>query len=123
MKKCDVIIPVYNAPDYVEICVFALINNTDPDDIGTIYLMNDNSNEVTKNLLDNLGKKYKDKNVKVVHNEENLGFIKNVNKGFSMCKSDYVMLLNTDCFVAKNTVKKLMNHMIKRHFEQMIKML
>ena len=113
MKKCDVIIPVYNAPDYVEMCVFALINNTNMDDIGTIYLMNDNSNDVTRNLLDNLGEKYKDKKIKVIHNKENLGFIKNVNKGFSMCKSDYVMLLNTDCFVAKNTVGKLMNHMIK----------
>ena len=112
-KKCDVIIPVYNAPDYVEICMFALINNTKQEDIGTIYLMDDNSNEVTHNLLDNLGDMYKDKKVKVVHNKENLGFIKNVNKGFSMCKSDYVMLLNTDCFVANNAVGKLMDHMIK----------
>ena len=112
MKKCDVIVPVYNAPDYVEICLFALINNTKPNDIGTIFLMDDNSNEATHNLLDNLGEKYKNNNVKVVHNKENLGFIKNVNKGFSLCKSDYVMLLNTDCFVSKNTVGKLMNHMI-----------
>ena len=113
MKKCDVIIPVYNAPDYVEICVFALLNNTNLDQIGTIYLMDDNSNDITHNLLDNLGEKYKDKKVKVVHNKENLGFIKNVNKGFAMSKSDYVMLLNTDCFVAKNTVGKLMEHMMK----------
>ncbi len=113
MKKCDVIIPVYNAPDYVDMCVFALLNNTDLNDIGTIYLMNDNSNDITYNLLNNIQKKYSDKKIKVVHNKENLGFIKNVNKGFKLCKSDYVMLLNTDCFVAKNTVKKLMNHMIK----------
>lgn len=111
MKKCDVIIPVYNAPDYVDICVFALINNTNLDDIGKIYLMDDCSNDVTRNLLDNLGEKYKDKKVEVIHNKENLGFIKNVNKGFSISKSDYVMLLNTDCFVTKNTVGKLMKHM------------
>ena len=113
MRKCDVIIPVYNAPDYVEICVFALIHNTNMDDIGTIFLMDDNSNSVTQNMLDNLGEKYKDQKVKVIHNKENLGFIKNVNKGFAMCESDYVMLLNTDCFVAKNTVGKLMDHMMK----------
>lgn len=111
-KKCDIIIPVYNAPDYVEMCVFALINNTNLDDIGTIFLLDDNSNQITHDLLDNLSIKYKDKKVKVIHNDTNLGFIKNVNKGFKLCESDYVMLLNTDCFVSKNTVGKLMNHMV-----------
>ena len=111
-RKCDIIIPVYNAPEYVEICVFAIFNNTKEEDLGMVYLLDDNSNKITHDLLDNLSKKYKNK-LKVVHNKENLGFIKNVNQGFSMCTSDYVMLLNTDCFIAKNTVGKLMDHMNK----------
>ena len=112
MRKCDVIIPVYNAPEYVEMCMFALVNNTDKKDLGTIFLLDDKSNKTTGNLLDNLYKKYKDKvNVKVVHNKNNLGFIKNVNNGFKLSKEKYVMLLNTDCFVSKNTVGKLMEHM------------
>lgn len=112
MAKCDVIIPVYNAPEYVQMCVFALLNNTESDSLGTVFLLDDKSNEITANMLDNLQKRYK-KQVKVIHNTENLGFIKNVNKGFSMCKEKYVMLLNTDCFVASHTVEKLMNHMEK----------
>ncbi len=112
MRKCDVIIPVYNAPEYVEMCMFALVNNTEKEDLGTIFLLDDKSNKTTSNLLDNLYKKYKDKvNVKVVHNKNNLGFIKNVNNGFKLSKEKYVMLLNTDCFVSKNTVGKLMEHM------------
>lgn len=114
MSKCDIIIPVYNAPEYVEMCVFALFNNTKEKDLGTVFLLDDNSNDITHNLLDNLEKKYKSK-VKVVHNKENLGFIKNVNSGFAMSKEKYVMLLNTDCFVANNTVGKLMNHMEKNN--------
>ena len=112
MSKCDVIIPVYNAPEYVDMCVFALFNNTKKEDLGKVYLLDDNSNEITSNLVDNIGKKYGNK-VKVIHNEKNVGFIKNVNKGFSMCKEKYVLLLNTDCFVAKNTIGKLMDHMEK----------
>lgn len=112
MSKCDVIIPVYNAPEYVDMCIFALFNNTKEEDLGTVFLLDDNSNEMTHNLVDNIGKKYP-KKVKVIHNKENLGFIKNVNKGFSMCKEKYVLLLNTDCFVAKNTIGKLMGHMEK----------
>ena len=110
MAKCDVIIPVYNAPEYVDMCLFALFQNTKEEDLGTVFLLDDNSNEITRTLVDNIGKKYKNK-VKAIHNKENLGFIKNVNKGFSMCKEKYVLLLNTDCFVAKNTIGKLMYHM------------
>ena len=109
-KKCDVIIPVYNAPEYVDFCVFALINNTDESLLGKIYLLDDCSNEITRDLLDNLQVKYGN-TVEVIHNENNLGFIKNVNKGLNISKEKYVMLLNTDCFVAKNTVGKLMEHM------------
>ena len=60
MAKCDVIIPVYNAPEYVQICLFALFNNTKKEDLGTVYLLDDKSNDITRNLLDNLGKQYKD---------------------------------------------------------------
>lgn len=112
MAKCDVIIPVYNAPEYVQMCVFALLNNTDKNSLGTVFLLDDRSNDITANMLDNLQKKYKNR-IKVIHNTENLGFIKNVNKGFSLCKEKYVMLLNTDCFIANHTVEKLMNHMEK----------
>lgn len=112
MSKCDIIIPVYNAPEYVEMCVFAVFENTKEEDLGTVFLLDDNSNEITHNMVDNLAKRYP-KKIKAIHNKENLGFIKNVNKGFSMCKENYVMLLNTDCFVAKNTVGKLMAHMEK----------
>ena len=38
MIKCDIIIPVYNAPEYVNFCVFALFNNTDMSRIGKIFL-------------------------------------------------------------------------------------
>jgi GT2 family glycosyltransferase len=108
--KCDVIIPVYNAPEYVDMCVFALINNTKAEDLGTIYLLDDNSNIDTQCLVDNLQKKYSDK-IKAIHNKENLGFIKNVNQGMKLCKEKYVLLLNTDCFIANNTIGKLMAHM------------
>lgn len=112
MAKCDIIIPVYNAPEYVNFCVFALFHNTNMKNIGKVYLLDDCSNEITHSLLDNLKSKY-GKQVVVIHNEKNLGFIKNVNHGFELSKEKYVLLLNTDCFVAKHTVEKLMEHMEK----------
>ena len=61
MAKCDVIIPIYNAPEYVKICLFALFQNTQEESLGTVFLLDDNSNFMTQNMLDNLAKKYKSK--------------------------------------------------------------
>lgn len=111
MKKCDVIIPIYNSPEWVKMCVYALYKNTPQEYIGKVILMNDNSDNLTCNCIENLSKKY-DK-IEVYKNEENLGFIKNVNKGIDKTTEDYVLLLNTDCLLSKNTIPKLIEHMEK----------
>ena len=109
--KCDVVIPVYNSPEWVKLCVYSLIKNTDDKILNTVYLINDCSDDVTTNLLNNLKNKYK--KVQVVNNKENLGFVKSTNKGLKLSKADYVLLLNTDCIVAKDTIGKLMKHIEK----------
>lgn len=111
MKKCDIIIPIYNSPEWVKMCVYALYKNTPQEYIGKVILMNDNSDELTCNCIENLSKKYE--KIEVYKNEENLGFIKNVNKGMDKTTADYILLLNTDCLVSENTIPKLINHMEK----------
>ena len=66
---------------------------------------------MTNNCLENLSKKYS--KIKLLKNKENLGFIKTVNRGLKESTADYVLLLNTDCIIAKNTISKLINHMEK----------
>ncbi len=112
MKKCDVIIPIYNSPEWLNLCVYALIKNTNLDVINEIILVDDCSNDLTKNTIKNLSSKY-DK-IKVITQKQNGGFIKTVNKGFEYSKkSDYVLLLNTDCLISKGTIEKMISHMEK----------
>lgn len=111
MKKCDVVIPVYNSPEWVKLCVYSVMVNTKKEDLNKIILIDDCSKEPTKILLNNLKEKYKGI-IEVLTNEKNLGFIKSVNKGLKHSSADYVLLLNTDCMVTKNTISKLMNYMI-----------
>ncbi len=113
MKKCDIIIPIYNSPEWVKMCVYALYKNTPKEYIGKVILMNDNSDELTCNCIENLKIKYK--SIEVYKNENNLGFIKNVNKGMDKTKEDYILLLNTDCLLSKNTIPKLIEHMEKNN--------
>ena len=56
MKKCDIIIPVYKAPEWVKLCIYALFQNTKKGDINKVYLINDCDDEYTINCLHNLAK-------------------------------------------------------------------
>ncbi len=111
MKKCDIIIPIYNSPEWVKLCVYALFKNTPDEFIEKVYLMNDNSDELTENCLINLSKKYK--KIEIYKNEKNLGFVKNVNRGLELSKAEYVLLLNTDCLLGKDVIPRLINHIEK----------
>ncbi len=116
MNKCDVIIPVYNAPEWVKLCIYALIQNTPKEYLNKIYLLDDNSGNYTKNCLNNLKQKYSSM-IQIETNKQNLGFVKNVNKGLKLSikdkNADCILLLNTDCLVSKNTIPKLMAHIEK----------
>ena len=113
MKKCDVIIPVYKSPEWVKLCVYSVFKNTSDNILNKVYLINDCDDELTVNCLNNLSKKYK--KVEIIQNEKNLGFIKTVNKGMEKSSADYVLLLNTDCIIAKNTIGKLIDHLEKNN--------
>lgn len=112
MGLCDVIIPVYKSPEWLKMCIYSLIKNTDTKYLNKIFLINDCDDVITNNCLDNLKEKYGDV-ICILKNEENLGFVKSTNKGLKESQAEYVLLLNTDCIVAKNTIGKLINHMKK----------
>ena len=109
MKKCDVIIPVYKSPEWVKLCIYSVFKNTNPETLNKVYLVNDCDDELTINCLNNLKSKYP--KIEIIQNEENLGFVKTTNKGLKKASADYVLLLNTDCIIAKNTIEKLISHM------------
>lgn len=109
VRKCDVIIPIFNAPEWVKLCVYSLFKNTPNEYINKIYLMDDCSDLNTKDCLNNLAEKYA-KKIEIITNTKNLGFVKNVNKGLKISEAEYVLLLNSDCLLAKNTIPKLINH-------------
>ena len=108
--KCDVIIPVYNAPDWVKLCVYSLMKNSSLSSLNKIYLMNDNSNQQTLCTLNALRNKY-GSCIEVITNETNLGFVKNCNKALNMTDADYVLLLNSDCLISSHTIEKLIFHL------------
>jgi GT2 family glycosyltransferase len=66
-----------------------------------IIVINDNSTDNTKEYLEKI------EGIKLINNPENLGFLKNINKGLKEAKGDYVLLLNNDVVVLPNLLKEL----------------
>jgi len=105
MKNCDIIIPIYNAFEYLKICLNSVLSHTDLKN-NRLILIDDKSPDTRiisyiENYLNN-----KSENILFIKNEENLGFIKTVNKGMKYSDND-VLLLNSDTEVTDDWLKKI----------------
>lgn len=108
MKKCDIIIPIYNAYDYTKDCITSVIKHTNLEH-HTLVLINDCSPDARlQELLQEVKKKHSKLNIKVLENATNLGFVQTVNKGMQLSKRD-VVLLNSDTEVTPNWLEKMGN--------------
>lgn len=105
MKQVDIIVPIYNAYEYTEECIKSLLKNTDLK-ANSIVLINDKSpDEKILPMLNKYKNENKELNIVVLDNEENMGFVKTVNKGMQYSKND-VILLNSDTEVTKKLGRK-----------------
>lgn len=106
MKKVDIVVPIYNAYKYTEECIKSILKNTDLEE-HTLLLINDKSpDEKIMPMLKKYSKENENKNIVVLENEENSGFVKTVNRGMKYSKND-VILLNSDTEVTKNWIEKI----------------
>lgn len=106
MKNIDIVVPIYNAYKFTEECIKSIIENTDLSK-HTLLLINDKSPD--ENILPMLLKykeENKDKQIIVLDNEQNMGFVKTVNKGMQYSDND-VILLNSDTEVTKRWIEKI----------------
>ncbi len=104
MKKCDIIIPIYNAYDCVVECIESVIKNTDLKNNCLVLIDDKSTDKRIKILLENYKNKYP--NLVVLFNKVNLGFVGTVNRGMHYSDHD-VLLLNSDTEVTKNWLDKI----------------
>lgn len=110
----DIIIPIYNAYEFTKKCIESVYKNTDVN--YNLYLINDCSTDPQIGfLLDSLKSNEKPKKLKnliIILNEENLGFIKSVNKGMSLALN-HVILLNTDTEVPEQWLSRMIKPILQ----------
>ena len=109
-NKVDIIIPIYNGYDYLTNLFDGIKSNTDLN--YRLIVINDKSSDLRVLPLLNSYQEIFGSKMLLVNNEENLGFVKTINKGLSLAKEN-VIILNSDVIVPKNWTSRLLEPIIK----------
>ena len=99
----SVIVPIFNAEEYLDECICSIINQTYRD--IEIILINDGSKDASLQICE----KYKKLDSRIsVLNKQNEGLVKARKDGVSIAKGDYVTFLDADDWIDVKTFEKCM---------------
>ena len=96
------IVPVYNVEKYLRECIESLVKQTVLFD--EIILVNDGSTDSSKDICAEYVNQYS--NIKLI-NQHNQGLSAARNKGMAVTKSDYIIFVDSDDYLALDTVEGL----------------
>jgi len=103
-EKVSVIIPAYNAEQYIKECIESLFKQSYKN--LEIVVVNDGSTDGTKAILDEYEKS--EKIVKVLHTE-NRGVSCARNAGLNIATGSYIVFLDADDYLVQNAVEILLS--------------
>lgn len=104
MKKVSVIVPVYNAEQYIDRCMECLLAQTLKD--IEIIAVNDKSTDESGKILDEWKKKYPDI-INVIHSDANRGPGGARNLGVSLAAGEYTGFMDCDDVIENTMYEKL----------------
>jgi GT2 family glycosyltransferase len=104
----SIVILNYNTRDLLEGCLKSLDRVTGEVDFEVIIVDNGSMDSSVK-FVENF--KAKKPYVRLIRNKSNLGFAAGNNKAKKFCKGNYVLFLNSDTIVNKNTLKKCIEYL------------
>ncbi|MEM4259307.1 MAG: glycosyltransferase family 2 protein [Candidatus Pacearchaeota archaeon] len=94
------VMPSYNDAHTIREAVESVFDSYDKKHFELI-IVNDNSSDNTREILNELRKKYL---IKVINNKKNLGKAKSVNKAFRFSKGEIIFIIDSDMRITKNAV-------------------
>ena len=100
MSKISVIIPVYNAEEFLSECLNSVLEQTHQN--FEIICVNDGSTDGSLNILNSWA--LYDKRIKII-NQENQGQSAARNKGLDVARGKYIFFLDSDDFIHPQTLE------------------
>ena len=111
--KISIIIPVYNTSLFLSECIESIINQSYQN--FEIIFINDQSPDDSEIII----KKYQkdDHRIKLINNSKNLGVAESRNIGLKIANGNYVYLMDSDDFLAPNSLKIMVENICKTNAE------
>ena len=106
-KKISIVIVSYNVSKLLDECLQSVARALQGID-GEVFVVDNHSKDNTLTML-----KEKHPEVKVIANEENVGFSRANNQAIRLSEAEYVLLLNPDTVVYENTLHGVLDFMDK----------
>ncbi len=106
LAKVSIVIPLYNKLELTHQCLKSILQNTRYPNYELIFVDNGSTDDTAK-YLQNL----KLKNVKIIINEQNLGFVGGCNKGAEQAEGEFILFLNNDTQVTPGWLEALVKTM------------
>lgn len=114
-SKISFIIPVYNSEQYLERCLNSLINQTEKN--IEVIIIDDGSIDMSSEIIDNFSKI--DRRINAVHkNNEGVSIARNI--GIKLAKSEYIMFLDADDWLAPNAAEIMYESIIDSNSDLLI---
>jgi len=98
-----IIVPIYNAPDELEVCIYRLLKYTT---ISSKLLLIDDASTDSR-IGEILSQMQHYRNIRLLKNEHNLGFTRTINRGIAESGRDDIVLLNSDARVTPRWLEGL----------------
>lgn len=104
----SIILPAYNCEKYIVAAVQSIINQSY--DNFELIILEDSSTDNTYNLL----QKFDSNKIKLIHNEKNIGLLKNLNKGIEAVSKNavYIARMDGDDIAESNRIKTQVEFLI-----------
>lgn len=113
MPDVSIIVPIYNAENYLDKCIESLLNQTKKE--IEIILINDGSTDNSEKII----KSYKDKRIKYFKNE-NQGIGKTRNFGIEKATGKYIMFVDSDDYIDKNMAKLMFDKAFSNSLDMVV---
>lgn len=103
MKKVSIIVPVYNAQNYLNKCLDSLVNQTLKD--IEVILVNDGSTDESYDICMKYAEKYPDKVLLISKENEGQAIARNI--AIDKANGEYLMFVDSDDWIDKDMVFKM----------------
>lgn len=115
MEKVSIVVPVYNAKNYIKRCIESLVCQTYHN--LEIILVDDGSSDGSEKICDEYAKE--DDRIKVIH-KKNSGVSDSRNAGIEAADGDYILFVDSDDYINENTVEDNLKTAIEKNADIVI---